>query len=251
MTATPPAVTVSLLTRMLREAFEGPPGPWTYFTDTSPGTGVFGTLGGLSAAAASREGGPGHTTIAGHVHHLTSSVPLAPRGCRGGARRRQAARRLDRHLSGHHGRDQCHRVRLSVRHLPAVPCRRHHLPRRVGPRDRRALRQAPQRSLAGDLRVGHGARALSERLRVAHAAVPAAAGPDRRGTAAEGATLFGDAAHRTSPVRLAGAGRGQGVPHRAGRHDVTSEESCPHSMINPRLRPVATASARFAAASFS
>src|SRR2546426_685733 len=46
MTGTPPAVTVSLLTRMLREAFEGPPGPWTYFTDTSPGTGVFGTLGG-------------------------------------------------------------------------------------------------------------------------------------------------------------------------------------------------------------
>src|SRR3989442_786517 len=76
MTGTPPAVTVSLLTRMLREAFEGPPGPWTYFTDTSPGTGVFGTIGGLSAAAASQEGGPGHTTIAGHVHHLSSSLAL-------------------------------------------------------------------------------------------------------------------------------------------------------------------------------
>ena len=58
MTATPAAVTVTLLTRMLREAFEGPPGPWTYFTDTSAGTGVFATIGGLSAAAASREGGP-------------------------------------------------------------------------------------------------------------------------------------------------------------------------------------------------
>jgi len=68
---------------MLREAFEGPPGPWTYFTDTSAGTGVFGTIGGLSAAAASREGGPGRTTIAGHVHHLTSSVALSTRGLRG------------------------------------------------------------------------------------------------------------------------------------------------------------------------
>ena len=83
MTATPPAVTVSLLTRMLREAFAGPPGPWTYFTDTSPGTGVFGTIGGVSAAAASQAGGPGHTTIAGHIHHLSSSLALSTLGLRG------------------------------------------------------------------------------------------------------------------------------------------------------------------------
>ena|SRR5690242_17792438 len=83
MTGTPPAVTVSLLIRMLREAFEGPPGPWTYFTDTSPGTGVFGTIGGLSAAAASRSGGPGGTTIAGHVYHLSASVVLSTQGLRG------------------------------------------------------------------------------------------------------------------------------------------------------------------------
>src|SRR2546425_2292233 len=72
MTATPAAVTVTLLTRMLREAFDGPPGPWTYFTDTSPGTGAFGTIGGLSALQASERGGPGRTTIAGHVNHLSS-----------------------------------------------------------------------------------------------------------------------------------------------------------------------------------
>ncbi len=82
MTGTPPAVTVSLLTRMLREAFEGPPGPWTYFTDTSPGTGVFATIAALSAAAASRTGGPGGTTIAGHVHHMTSSVALSTKSDR-------------------------------------------------------------------------------------------------------------------------------------------------------------------------
>src|ERR1051325_6141857 len=83
MTGTPPAVTVSLLIRMLREAFEGPPGPWTYFIDTSRGTGVFATIGGVSAAAASRPGGPAGTTIAGHVHHLSSSVALSAKGLRG------------------------------------------------------------------------------------------------------------------------------------------------------------------------
>jgi hypothetical protein len=62
---------------MLREAFEGPPGPWTYFIDTSPGTGAFGTIGELSAAQASERGGPNHTTIAGHVHHLSSALALS------------------------------------------------------------------------------------------------------------------------------------------------------------------------------
>jgi hypothetical protein len=76
-------VAVWLLVRMLHEAFEGPPGPWTYFTDTSPGTGIFGTLGGVSVAEASQERGPGHTTIAGHVHHLSSSLALSTRGLRG------------------------------------------------------------------------------------------------------------------------------------------------------------------------
>jgi hypothetical protein len=65
-----------LLTRMLREAFEGPPGPWTYFTDTTPGSGMLGTIGELTAAEASTVGGPGRTTIAGHVHHVRSSLAI-------------------------------------------------------------------------------------------------------------------------------------------------------------------------------
>ena len=73
----------SLVIRMLREAFDGPPGPWSYFTDLSPGTGIFGTISGLSAAQASEEGGPGRTTIAGHLHHLSESLTLASRGLRG------------------------------------------------------------------------------------------------------------------------------------------------------------------------
>jgi hypothetical protein len=83
MTSVPAAMTVSLLTRMLREAFEGPPGPWTYFTETGPGTGLFGTIGALTASQASLAGGPGHTTIAGHVHHLIASLELTTRGLRG------------------------------------------------------------------------------------------------------------------------------------------------------------------------
>ena len=92
MTSTPAAVMVGILTRMLREAFEGPPGPWTYFTDTTPGTGVLSSLGGLTAAQASTVGGPGGTTIAGHVHHLSSSVALSTQGLRGGSPSRDRSR---------------------------------------------------------------------------------------------------------------------------------------------------------------
>jgi hypothetical protein len=80
---TPRSVTVPLLSRILREAFEGPPGPWTYFSDVGPGAGLLGTIGGLSAAEASREGGPGRTTIAGHVHHVRASLALTTRELRG------------------------------------------------------------------------------------------------------------------------------------------------------------------------
>lgn len=80
---TPPVVTVNLVTRMLREAFEGPPGPWTYFIDSSPATGVFGTIGVLNAAQASQKAGPHNTTIAGHVHHLSASLALSRQALRG------------------------------------------------------------------------------------------------------------------------------------------------------------------------
>ena len=89
---TPPAVTVNLVTRMLREGFEGAPGPWTYFTDTAPGTGVFETVRALTASQASQEGGPGHTTIAGHVQHLSSSLALSERELRGESTSRDRSR---------------------------------------------------------------------------------------------------------------------------------------------------------------
>ena len=92
MTGTPPAVTVNLLVRMLREAFEGPPGPWTYFTDTTPGTGVFATIGALTPEQASLPGGPGHTTIAAHVRHMISSLALSTKSLRGESASRDRSR---------------------------------------------------------------------------------------------------------------------------------------------------------------
>ena len=72
-------VAVPVAARMLREAFDGPAGPWTYFTETAPGTGLFTTIDALTASQASEPGGPNQTTIAGHVHHLCSSVSLSTR----------------------------------------------------------------------------------------------------------------------------------------------------------------------------
>src|SRR5256884_7047361 len=92
MSATPAAVTVSLLTRMLREAFDGPPGPWTYFTDTSPGPGACGTISSLSVVQASERGGPGRTTFAGHINHLSSSLALSTLGLRGQSTSRDRGR---------------------------------------------------------------------------------------------------------------------------------------------------------------
>jgi hypothetical protein len=60
-----------------------PPGPWTYFIDVAPGTGVFGTIGERNAVQASRQAGPNNTTIAGHVHHLRSALALSRQALRG------------------------------------------------------------------------------------------------------------------------------------------------------------------------
>jgi hypothetical protein len=79
----PFGVIADQLTKVLREAFEGPPGPWSYFTDRFPESGVFGTIGGLSAEQASQSAGARQTTIAGHVQHLCFSLALSTRWIRG------------------------------------------------------------------------------------------------------------------------------------------------------------------------
>lgn len=71
------SVIITQCIRILKEAFEGPPGPWSYFTDRSPTAGLFGTIDRLSAAAASRASGASGSTIAGHVRHLVASLALS------------------------------------------------------------------------------------------------------------------------------------------------------------------------------
>ncbi len=79
-------------TRILKEAFEGPPGPWSYFTDRSPDAGLLGTIDRLSAAAASHTPGSAVSTIAGHVQHLVASLALSVRWMRGEAITRDRSR---------------------------------------------------------------------------------------------------------------------------------------------------------------
>jgi hypothetical protein len=65
-------VVIGQLQSVLGEGFEGPPGPWSYFTDNDPDAGLFGTLGKLSAADASAE--IGGSTVAAHVYHVTFAL---------------------------------------------------------------------------------------------------------------------------------------------------------------------------------
>jgi hypothetical protein len=66
---------VDQLLAVLREAFEGPPESWSYFTDNDPAAGLFGTLAPLSASDASRL--HGGTSIAAHVHHILFSLEVS------------------------------------------------------------------------------------------------------------------------------------------------------------------------------
>jgi hypothetical protein len=77
MTDSATGVIITECTRLLKEAFEGPPGPWSYFTDRSPDAGLLGTIDRLNAKAASRASGSGGSTIAGHVQHLVASLTLS------------------------------------------------------------------------------------------------------------------------------------------------------------------------------
>jgi hypothetical protein len=69
------------LQAVLAEAFEGPPGPWSHFTDGGRGAGLFGSLEHLSAADASRV--IAGTSIAAHVHHTLFALHLSARWIRG------------------------------------------------------------------------------------------------------------------------------------------------------------------------
>jgi hypothetical protein len=69
------------LIAILHEAFEGPPNPWSYFTDHGPEAALFGTLARLSAAAASRP--VAGASVAAHVHHLVFALAASAAWIRG------------------------------------------------------------------------------------------------------------------------------------------------------------------------
>jgi hypothetical protein len=68
---------------LLKETFEGPAGPSTYYIDNDPKAGLFATLDGLGAEAASRAFGTGGATIAGHVFHLGFHLEMSAAWLRG------------------------------------------------------------------------------------------------------------------------------------------------------------------------
>jgi hypothetical protein len=65
---TSPALDAAIV--LLREAFEGPSGPSTYFVDNDRPSGLFQTLETVTPGAASRRLGKSGASIAGHVFHL-------------------------------------------------------------------------------------------------------------------------------------------------------------------------------------
>jgi len=76
------SVTRAALT-LLRETFEGPAGPSTYFIDNNPKAGLFATIEGLNAEEASQPFGGSGASIAGHVHHVGFHLDMSSAWLRG------------------------------------------------------------------------------------------------------------------------------------------------------------------------
>ena len=75
------AVAAALLT-LLRETFEGPTGPSTYYIDNDPKAGLLAALDALTPQEASA-GSPGAATIAGHAHHVGFHLEMSSAWVRG------------------------------------------------------------------------------------------------------------------------------------------------------------------------
>jgi hypothetical protein len=68
---------------LLRETFEGPSGPSTYFVDNNPKAGLFATIEGLNAEEVSQPFGGSGASIAGHVHHVGFHLDMSSAWLRG------------------------------------------------------------------------------------------------------------------------------------------------------------------------
>src|SRR5262245_29945723 len=76
-----PAVDAVLV--LLKETFEGPSGPSTFYIDNDPKAGLLAAIDALSPSEASRAPKPDAPSIAGHLHHLAFHVEMSSAWLRG------------------------------------------------------------------------------------------------------------------------------------------------------------------------
>jgi hypothetical protein len=81
MPESPAHIVIGQLVAVLREALEGSPERWSYFTDSGPLGGFFGTLAPLKAADASRP--LAGKSVAAHVHHTAWAMGATAAWIRG------------------------------------------------------------------------------------------------------------------------------------------------------------------------
>ena len=80
METLPRDVVMKSIRIVLQEAYEGPQDPrGTWFVETTPDSGLFGTLASVSADEASRPPATGRSTIAAHAGHLRFSLEVSRR----------------------------------------------------------------------------------------------------------------------------------------------------------------------------
>lgn len=75
MAEIPLATALQQVLAVLREAYEGPAHDWSYFTDTKPNTGMFGTLSAVTPVTASTP--VAGTSVAAHVYHINFAMEAA------------------------------------------------------------------------------------------------------------------------------------------------------------------------------
>jgi hypothetical protein len=84
MDTLPQTTALGSVLELLAEAFEGPRDPnITWFVSNQPGSGVFGTLDGMTPQEASRAPGAGRRSAAAHASHLAFSLHHAAAQLRG------------------------------------------------------------------------------------------------------------------------------------------------------------------------
>lgn len=81
MPDSPASIVIGQLVAVLREALEGSPERWSYFTDAGPQGGLFGTLSPLQAGDVSRP--VAGTTVAAHVFHTAWAMGATAAWIRG------------------------------------------------------------------------------------------------------------------------------------------------------------------------